>query len=55
MVVVGGTMNGSRVVWVMMDDLAQRQSVPDLVVFSVNTLKEKHVLYYYTGILILKH
>lgn len=43
MVVVGGMMTGSHVVWVMMDVLAQRESVPGLVVFSVNTWKEKYV------------
>lgn len=45
MIVVDGTMNGGHVVWVMMDDLFQRENVPDLVVFSVNTLKEKQVSY----------
>lgn len=54
MIVVGGRMNGSHVVWVMMNDLAQRENVPDLVVFSANTLNEKHLLNY-MGILIFEH
>lgn len=41
MIVVGGTMNGNHVVWVMMDDLAQLENVLDLVVFSVERVEGK--------------